>query len=329
VSGATIEIVAAPPYLTIQDQGRPGHRADGVPGGGAMDTWGHAVANVVVGNPANSAALEWGLSGGRIRWQQGGVFALAGAGVEATLDGEPVAMHRSQRAETGSELVITRFLGGRFVYIAFSGGIDVPLVLGSRSTYLAARFGGLEGRMVRAGDRLAMGGPGDLAVAGFAVPGFAVPGFAVPADLVPRYDRVDAGVVTGPDARLFSVETWRVLTDTAFGIDAASDRMGYRLVGPPIEHAGDAALPSAPVCAGAVQIPAGGRPIVLMADGPTVGGYPVIAVVCSADLPVVAQRRPGESVRFRAMTVEESQRAFRRRAVAIHTLAHLARPELR
>ena len=136
----------ARPHLTIQDQGRPGHRAEGVPGGRAMDAWGHAVANVVVGNPANAAALEWGLSGGGIRWQQGGVFALAGAGVEATVDGEPVAMHRSERAEAGSELVITRFLGGRFVYIAFSGGIDVPLVLGSRSTYLAARFGGWRGR---------------------------------------------------------------------------------------------------------------------------------------------------------------------------------------
>jgi biotin-dependent carboxylase-like uncharacterized protein len=318
MSGAMIEIVAAPPYLTIQDQGRPGHRAEGVPGGGAMDTWGHAVANVVVGNPPNSAALEWGLSGGRIRWERGGVFALAGAGVEATLDGEPVAMCRSQRAEAGSELVITRFLGGRFVYIAFSGGIGVPLVLGSRSTYLAARFGGLEGRMVRAGDRLAVGSPGELAVAGF----------AVPADLMPRYDRVEIGVVKGPHAGLFTVETWHMLTDTAFGIDAASDRMGYRLVGPPLEHAGDAALPSAPVCAGAVQIPAGGRPIVLMADGPTVGGYPVIAVVCSADLPVVAQRCPGESLRFRAVTVEDSQRALRRRAVAIHTLAHLAHTSL-
>jgi biotin-dependent carboxylase-like uncharacterized protein len=308
-----IEIVAAPPYLTIQDQGRPGHRAEGVPGGGAMDTWGHAVANVVVGNPANSAALEWGLSGGRIRWERGGVFALAGAPVEATLDGDPVAMHQSQRAEAGSELVITRFLSGRFVYIAFSGGVDVPLVLGSRSTYLPARFGGLEGRMVRAGDRLAVGDPGDFAA-----------GFEVPTDLAPRYDSAEAGIVTGPHAGLFSVETWHVLTGTAFAIDAASDRMGYRLVGPPIEHAGDAALPSAPVCAGAVQIPAGGRPIVLMADGPTVGGYPVIAVVCSADLPVVAQRRPGESLRFREITVEESQRAFRRRAVAIHTIAHLA-----
>lgn len=310
-----IEIVAAPPYLTIQDRGRPGHRGEGVPGGGAIDSWGHAVANVIVGNPANSAALEWGLSGGRIRWQRSGVFALAGAWVEATLDGEPVAMHRSHRAEAGSELVITRFLGGRFLYIAFSGGIDVPLVLGSRSTYLAARFGGLEGRMVRAGDRLVVGEPTELPAAGF----------VVPSDLEPRYDSAEAGVVMGPHAGLFSADTWRLLTETAFEIDMASDRMGYRLVGPPIEHAGEAALASAPVCAGAVQIPAGGRPIVLMADGPTVGGYPVIAVVCSADLPVVAQRRPGESVRFRAMTVEESQRAFRRRAVAIHTLSHLAR----
>jgi antagonist of KipI len=202
------------------------------------------------------------------------------------------------------------------VYIAFAGGIDVPVVLGSRSTYLAARFGGLEGRMVRAGDRLAVGDPAGEEVAGF----------AVPAELVPRYDAAEIGIVAGPHVRLFNEDVWRVLTGTAFGIDAASDRMGYRLVGPAIAHRGDAARPSAPVCAGAVQIPAGGRPIVLMADGPTVGGYPVIAVVCSADLPVVAQRGPGDTLRFRAMTVEASQRALRRRAVAIHTVAHLVRP---
>ena len=157
MSGGVIEIVAAPPYLTVQDQGRPGHRAEGVPGGGAMDSWALAVANVIVGNRADSAALEWSLSGGRIRWERSGVFVLAGAEVEATLNGEPVPMWRSQRAEAGSELVITRLLSGRFLYVAFAGGVDVPLVLGSRSTYLAARFGGLEGRMVRSGDWLMVG----------------------------------------------------------------------------------------------------------------------------------------------------------------------------
>jgi biotin-dependent carboxylase-like uncharacterized protein len=313
-----IEIVAAPPYLTVQDAGRPGYRAEGVPAGGAMDSWAHAVANALVGNPAGAAALEWSLSGGRIRWQRAAVFALGGARVEAALDGEPVAMHRSYRAEAGSELAITRFLSGRFVYVAVAGGIDVVPVLGSRSTYLPARFGGLEGRLLRAGDRLPVG---DARVAGVRV------GFAAPSELEPHYETAECGVVRGPHADLFSADAWDVLMETAFGVDAASDRMGYRLSGPAIAHRGDAALPSAPVCAGAVQIPAGGRPIVLMADGPTVGGYPVIGVLCSADLPLVAQRLPGELLRFRAMTAEEAQRALRRRAVAIHTLAHLARPE--
>ncbi len=309
-----IEIAAAPPYLTVQDAGRPGHRADGVPGGGAMDPWAHAVGNVLVGNDSGAAALEWSLSGGRLRWDRPGVFALAGATVEAALDGEPVAIHRSYRAHAGSELVVGRLVSGRFLYVALAGGIDVAPVLGSRSTYLPGRFGGVEGRLLRTGDRLAAGETAEV-----------VPvGFAAPRELEPRYEQGVCGVVRGPHAELFSADAWRVLVETAFGIDAASDRMGYRLVGPAIEHRGDAALPSAPVCPGAVQIPAGGRPIVLMADGPTVGGYPVIAVVCSADLPFIAQRVPGEVVRFRTMTVEESQRAFRRRAVAIHTLAHLA-----
>jgi antagonist of KipI len=311
-----IEIVGAPAYLTVQDAGRPGHRADGVPGGGAMDRWAHAVGNALVGNDTGAATLEWSLSGGHLRWDRSGAFALAGAGVEATLDGEPVAMHRSYRAHAGSELVVGRFVSGRFLYVAVAGGVDVAPVLGSRSTYLPGRFGGVEGRLLRTGDRLAVAETGE---------GVVPVGFAAPGELEPRYDQGQCGVVPGPHAELFSADAWRVLVETTFGIDPASDRMGYRLVGPAIEHRGDAALPSAPVCPGAVQIPAGGRPIVLMADGPTVGGYPVIAVVCSADLPCIAQRAPGETVRFRAMTVEESQRAFRRRAVAIHTLAQLAK----
>jgi antagonist of KipI len=291
-----------------------------------MDAWAHAVANVLVGNPASAAALEWGLSGGRIRWLGPGVFALGGARVEAVLDGEPVAMHRSYRAETGSELAITRFLSGRFVYLAVAGGIDVPPVLGGRSTYLPARFGGLEGRLLRAGDRLPVGHAGLPGSPGSPGVPQARLGFSAPIELEPRYEPAECGIVQGPHAELFSADAWRVLMETPFGVDAASDRMGYRLVGPAITHGGDAALPSAPVCAGAVQVPAGGRPIVLMADGPTVGGYPVIGVVCSADLPLVAQRVPGEFLRFRATTVEEAQRALRRRAVAIHTLAHLVRP---
>ena len=309
-----IEITAAPPFLTVQDLGRPGYHAQGVPSGGAMDPWAFSVANALVGNVGTAAGLEWSLGSGRIQWHDAGAFALAGATVDATLDGAPVAMHRWYRAREGSVLALHRFAAGRFAYLACAGGIDTLPVLGSRATYLSARFGGLEGRLLRSGDRLEVGRS--------PVPLRGV-GFTIPRELEPRYETAECRVVVGPHAALFGAESWSALTTTTYTIDSASDRMGYRLVGPPLQHQGHAALPSAPVCPGAVQVPAGGRPIVLMADAPTVGGYPVIAVVCSADLPLVAQRCPGEALRLRIVSVDDAQRALRRRAGAVHTIGQL------
>jgi antagonist of KipI len=310
-----IEILAAPPYVTVQDPGRAGYRAQGVPVGGAMDPWALSIANVLVGNPPGTAALEWGLGGGTIRCHGSGACALAGASVEATLDDVPMEMHRTYYARAQSVLTVHRLVSGRFTYIAFSGGLDVPLILGSRATYLPGRFGGLHGRLLRSGDRIPLGPPSGPAPAAT---------FAVPADLRPRYTVSECRVVPGPHAAICGPHTWDQLTGGTFRIDAASDRMGYRLDGPAFEYDADAALPSAPICAGAVQIPGGGRPIVLMADAPTVGGYPVVAVVGSIDLPILAQHRPGDEVRLRPSTIRELQRAIRSRAVAIHTLSHIA-----
>jgi biotin-dependent carboxylase-like uncharacterized protein len=281
-----------------------------------MDPWALSTANVLVGNPPEAAALEWGLAAGTIRWHRGGSCALAGARVEATLDGTPLEMHRTYRVEAGSTLSVRRFAGGRFMYLAVDGGIDVPVVLGSRATYLPAAFGGLEGRLLRAGDRLALGQPTGAAPA---------PGFRVPPPLEPRYETTACRVVPGPHASLFGPSGWQQLVSAPFSIDARSDRMGYRLSGRALQHTVDTSLPSAPVCTGAIQVPAGGSPIVLMADAPTVGGYPVIAVVSSVDLPLIAQRQPGAEIRFLTATVPEIQRALRARAVTIHTLSHMAR----
>jgi antagonist of KipI len=311
-----IEIETAPPYLTMQDLGRPGYRAQGVPVSGAMDPWALSIGNVLVGNAPGAAALEWGLGGGTVRCHASRACALAGAAVEATLDGIPMEMHRTYYAKATSILTVHRLVSGRFTYVTFEGGLDVPPVLGSRATYLPGRFGGLEGRLLRSGDRILLGVPTQPTPAA---------AFAVPSDLQPRYTASECRIIPGPHAIMCGPRTWDQLTGSPFRIDAASDRMGYRLDGPIFEYDADAALPSAPVCTGAVQIPRGGRPIVLMADAPTVGGYPVVGVVGSADLPILAQRRPGDEVRLRPSTVRELQRAIRSRAVAIHTLSHLAR----
>jgi biotin-dependent carboxylase-like uncharacterized protein len=309
-----IEVLAAPPFLMVQDLGREQFRAQGVPVSGAMDPWALSTANVLVGNPPEAAAFEWGLGAGTVRWHRAGFFALAGAPVEATLDGAPAAMHTTYRVQPGSTLTVHRFPSGRFAYLATDGGLDVPLVLGSRATYLPGHFGGFAGRLLRSNDQIALAAPVGRAPAA---------GFVVPAPLEPRYDSAECRVIPGPHASLFGSAGWDQLTSASFRIDAGSDRTGYRLTGHVLEHRVDTALASAPLCAGAIQVPAGGRPIVLMADAPTVGGYPVIAVVGSVDLPLIAQRQLGEDIRFRSSTVPELQRALRTRAVTIHTLIHL------
>jgi antagonist of KipI len=316
-----ISVVHAPPFLTLQDGGRPGHRAAGVPPSGAMDPWALALANLLVGNAPGAAALEWALGAGAIRFEAPAVVALAGAEVDVSLGGEPAAPYRTLAADAGGVLAVERFVHGRFLYVAVRGGVDVPPLLGSRATYLPGRFGGLDGRRLRAGDRIPVGVTDAPAPrTGFTLPEALRPAYAAPGGAVLR-------LVCGPQAAVLDDAGWAEFLGAVYRVSRLSDRMGYRLEGPaPVVGAvGTAALPSEPACPGAVQLPAGGMPIVLMVDGPTVGGYPKPAVVASADLSALAQRTPGEEVRFRLVTVEEAQKAYRRRAVELHTVAHVVR----
>lgn len=313
-AGTTLTVLAAPPLLLPQDLGRPGWRAAGVPAGGAMDRWALQLANVLAGNASDAVALEWAAGGGVVRFSAPTAFALAGAEVEATLAGRPVAGHRTLHARAGDALAVGRFHAGRFLYLAVAGGIAVPPVLGSGATYLPAALGGLEGRTLRAGDVLPLGAP----------PGER-PDRRCPAELRDPLPPAPGTVrvVRGPQAHLLDAEGWAALLGATFTVSRAADRMGYRLAGPAVPIAADAALPSEPGAAGAIQLPPGGQPIVLMADAPTVGGYPKPAVVCSADLGRLAQRTPGETVRFAEIGVAEAQRLYRRRAVAVWTVGRM------
>ena len=309
-----ITITRAPPYLTVQDGGRRHARASGVPSGGAMDSFAIQAANAIVGNDLRAAALEWALGGGTIRFERECAFAIAGASARAVLSSQSVAPCTTMLARAGEELVVQQISGGRFLYVAFSGGIDVPVLLGSRSTYLPGHFGGLGGRMLRTDDVLALEPPTRPTPPG---------GFHCAADLMPRYDAGILHVIPGPQHELFDDDAWRLFTESEYRVAAASDRTGYRLEGPAIENP-LATLPSEAGCSGAVQVPGDGAPIVLMADAPTVGGYPKIAVVSEADLPILAQRRPGETIRFEAITIEQSQRALKRRHSDLQTISQLA-----
>jgi biotin-dependent carboxylase-like uncharacterized protein len=275
-----------------------------------MDAFALQALNALVGNPLDAAALEWALGGGTLRFQRDCVYAIGGARAHATVTGRVVAPFTTCGARAGDELVIEQLTGGRFLYIAFSGGIDVPAILGSRSTYVPGKFGGYSGRMIVHNDSLALGE---------SPPSTPAEGFASPPELVPRYESSGVRIIRGTHADLFDESAWRTLTETEFTVSTASDRTGYKLAGKRIEGA-VANLASDASCQGAIQIPSDGTPIVLMADAPTVGGYPKIAIVAEADLPILAQRSPGEVVRFQLVTIEQSQRALKRRASDLQTI---------
>ena len=309
-----ITITRAPPYLTVQDCGRPHSRAAGVPRGGAIDSFALRAANALAGNETNAAALEWALGGGAIKFERDGVLSLGGATARAMLGGRAVAPFTTIHAGAGEELVIDQISSGRFLYLAVNGGIEVPLILGSRSTYLPGRFGGFEGRVLKRGDTI------PLVRASIRPP---ADGFHCAAELLPHYASGVVHITRGTHAVLFDEGAWRTLIEGEYKVSAASDRTGYKLEGAALPNRAGA-LPSEASCPGAIQVPGDGFPIALMADAPTVGGYPKIAVVSEADLPIIAQRSPGDTIRFELITIEQSQRALRRRESDLHTISQLA-----
>lgn len=285
-----------------------------MPQGGAIDPFALRAANALAGNPVDAAGLEWALGGGSITFEQDTVIALGGAKAHAELSGKTAAPWTTIYAQSGDELTIDQISGGRFLYLAVSGGIDVPVILGSRSTYLPGRFGGYMGRTLKRGDSLPFGGQSNQPPA---------KGFHSPAELLPRYETGVVHVLRGTHADLFSESAWRTLTAGEYRVSPASDRTGYKLEGAALPNAAGT-LPSEASCPGSIQIPGDGFPIALMADAPTVGGYPKIAVVASADLAILAQRSPGDTIRFELITIEQSQRALRRREADLQTISQLA-----
>ena len=273
-----------------------------------MDSFALAATNIVAGNPANTPALEWALSSGTIRFERECVFAVGGACPEMFLAGKSVRALTAVMASPGDELTVGPFSARRFLYLAVNGGFPVEPILQSAATYLPGKFGGFEGRVIKRGDQLRTG------------PSNATSGFHCPRELTLDYDAVAVRVTRGPQAALFGDDSWRTFLTTEFTVAHASDRTGYRLEGQTIPHE-LGLLPSEAGCSGAIQIPLDGNPIVLMADAPTVGGYPKIAVVAEADLPIIAQKAPGDRVQFDLVTIEESQRALRQRAADLALLS--------
>lgn len=271
---------------TIQDGGRWGYQALGVPVSGAMDGFALRAANTLVGNAPNAAGIEIH-SPMVLRAERAHLLALTGAAATWEIGGHALPMWMSVFARPGTRIAIAPKRGG-WIYLAVHGGIEVPRVLGSRSTFLRGKFGGLAGRALAAEDELEIGSAhlNDLvAAAGQRL------------ETRPPQDS-KIRVTPGPHADWFAPAALATLTRAEYRVTENADRMGYRLRGAPLPRARTGELISCGVPLGAIQIPADGQPIVLMADHQTTGGYPILATVIASDVRNLAQHSPGEYVRF-------------------------------
>ena len=280
-----LTVLTAGPLATVQDRGRPGLAAMGVTRSGAADRAAADLANRLVGNDPAAAVVEVTAGGLRVRAERTVLIAVTGAPAPVTVDGRAAPFAGPLTLAAGTELALGRPPVGLRTYLAVRGGIDVPPVLGSRST---DSLSGLGPAPVRAGDLLPIGRQaGEEPIVDVAPVG-------APSS------RPVLGVLPGPRRTWLAPDAWAALTQAEWTVTADSDRVGLRLAGPPLARARDDELPSEGLVPGAVQVPPDGAPVLFLADHPVTGGYPVLAVVVTADLSAAAQLRPGDTVRFRA-----------------------------
>ncbi len=288
---------------TIQDQGRRGYRAFGVPVSGVMDRYAFTMANILAGNGrgAAEAVVEMTMRGGRFRFPKEAYVAVCGADMQGKLNGRKIKNWLGFYVPPDSELAFGYAVTGCRAYLAFSGGVAVPQVMGSRSTYLRAGLGGIEGRALRAGDVLEI-------VRVEALP-FRTNELAPPS--VPRYESdLRLRVILGPQNDLFTDDGIATFLSSGYTVSTRNDRMGYLLEGAPIAHKKGPDIVSDALCPGAVQVPGNSMPMIMMADCQTTGGYAKIATVIGPDLAKLAQAKSGDRVRFLACSDTEAVEAL-------------------
>ena len=298
----SVKIVLPGAVMTVQDGGRYGYQETGIQVSGAMDQASFKKANYLVGNDETEAVLEVTLFGGTLEFTEDTIVAVTGADMGPMVDEEPVEMNCPLLIKKGQILALGMTRQGCRTYLAFAGGIDVPLVMGSRSTNLKCAFGGYGGRALKAGDVLELGKP------------------KLSFDRVKKRRTkgietekiIEVRAVPGPQQEYFTEAGEKAFYSGTYTITDQSDRMGYRLKGPLVESKNGTDIISDAIPLGAVQIPPSGQPIVLLADRQTTGGYAKIAVVCSFDIPKLVQGRPGDKVRFLKTDVKTAQKLYRK-----------------
>ncbi len=294
----TFHILSPGVLTTIQDLGRIGYGQYGIAVSGAMDRFSLHAGNLLVGNDPEAAGLEITLYRLKMTVLRTVRVAITGADMYPTLDGEPLPMWQTLELPADSTLLFKKIGKGARAYLAVQGGLDAPLRLGSRSTQQKALLGG----PLQRGDRLRT------------LPTYADPPFRkIPEEWIPKYSKeADIRVVMGPQDDAFTENGIHTFLSEPYTITSQSDRQGYRLEGPPIEHVSGADIISDPILPGSIQVPGNKQPIIMMVDAQTTGGYTKIACVIRPDIDVLAQMLPGRKVRFRKLTIEQAHDALRR-----------------
>lgn len=296
-----IKVISPGALTTVQDGGRYGYQSIGIGVGGCMDMESYKKANFLVGNESGEAVLEFTLIGGMLQLTGDTVLALTGADMSPKRNGDPVLMNVPLAFQTGDVLELGMAKAGCRCYLAVSGGIDVPVYMGSRSTNLKCRFGGYQGRALQKGDVLDVGREGKS--------------YEQVRDRQCRVEEypgtVTVHVIEGPQEDYFTKKGKQTFYKGTYTVSDKSDRMGCRMDGPAVESCGGTDIISDGIALGSVQVPADGKPIVLLADRQTTGGYAKLATVCSFDIPKLAQCRPGDKVRFQKITLEKAQKKMR------------------
>jgi len=319
-------VVIKPGMLSsFQDAGRHGHQPLGISVVGAMDQRAHRLANILVGNDAQAASLEITLTGPTLKFKEPCCIALCGADLSATLNGQAVALNRPLIVRPQDELAFGARKHGTRCYLAVHGGFALTPVLGSTSTYLRSHFGGWHGRALQKGDEIAFARPlKNKSLEAVAMELWAIKIY-LPAAIADS-SRQRIRLIKSALWNEFTPESCVALLTETYRVSPDSERMGYRLTGTPLSMSKPRQLLSEATTFGTIQVPAGGQPIILMADRQTTGGYPKMAYVATVDLPLLAQLAPGDALKFEAITLERAQELDAARECAWQTLSQTVKP---
>ncbi|WP_299093007.1 biotin-dependent carboxyltransferase family protein [uncultured Metabacillus sp.] len=318
----TMKLLEAGLSTTVQDLGRVGYQQYGVVVSGVMDETAAKIANVLIGNMEYDAVLELTLIGPTLLFQQNALISICGADLSATIDGKPAPMWKPVYVKEGSILRFGRPQLGCRTYLAAAGGFDLPIVMGSRSTYVRGGIGGFHGRPLDKGDVLKLNGIKSshtrvleqFLCKRMNSASFCTTTWTVSYQMKPNYQKDPViRFIKGPHFEHFTEATKKRILNDAYQVTSNSDRMGYRLSGSPLELSKNLELLSEAVTMGTIQVPKDGQPIILMADRQTIGGYPKIGYVASVDFPVLAQVLPGNQLTFQEISILDAQKLLLQR----------------